>query len=431
MSNALSDLIAHAESGGPGYNAYNRGTYTGPDHKQHIRGPNGPIDLSSMTLGEVMDRQKLHPDNPDRLFAVGKYQITTSTMQAAASYLTLDRNQPFTPELQERIFSEYLLVNKQHVVHDYIVGKHGATLEAAQHGLAKEWASFGDPEKGGASYYGGANHASVTPSQSEQALEKMRESYQSHIGEGMSPREAWLATTHSGPSSTPHTPWHETRTQSSQTVPGNDPHHDGGTVHSMQQQLAKLGYTDAHGHPLPSHGESDLATKHAVESFQSEYGLKVDGIAGPKTMHMIGEALAQQHAQSPTKTPLSLDDPSHSAYPLFKQNLQGVEQLNAEHGIAPSPRDVNIAGALTADAAARGMTHVDRVLTSEDGSRLFAVQNMGDLLKERFAAVDTMKAIATPLEHSSVQWMQVMQQNQSQLQALAQSPPTQAMGRTQ
>jgi putative chitinase len=224
------------------------------------------------------------------------------------------------------------------------------------------------------------------------------------------------AAPHSEPSSKTHHEQHAT------PAPRQDA--DSTSAHDLQRQLSMLGYTDAHGHPLPSHGQSDLVTKHAVESFQFEHGLKVDGIAGPKTMHTIEEALAKQHAQLPMKALLSLDDPSHSAYPLFKQNLQGVEQLNAEHGIA---------GALTVDAAARGMTHVDRVLTSEDGSRLFAVQSHGDLLKEKFAAVDTVMAINTPLEHSSAQWSQAVQQHahsitqQSQQQSQQRQAPVQGV----
>jgi len=164
-----------------------------------------------------------------------------------------------------------------------------------------------------------------------------------------------------------------------------------------------------------------------VESFQFEHGLKIDGIAGPKTMHKIEDALAEQHSQRPMKTPLLLDDPAHTAHPLFKQSLQCVEQLNTERGIASSPRDANIAGALTVDATARGLAQVDRVIPSEDGSRLFAVQNSGDLLKEKFAAVDTVTAIATPLEHSSAQWVQATQQHQL---AVVPQPQRHVLGQT-
>ncbi|WP_395117679.1 hypothetical protein ACFCQI_14065 [Rhodanobacter sp. FW102-FHT14D06] len=45
MANPLLDLMTQGESGAAGYNAYNRGTYMGADHKPHIRGADGAIDF--------------------------------------------------------------------------------------------------------------------------------------------------------------------------------------------------------------------------------------------------------------------------------------------------------------------------------------------------------------------------------------------------
>jgi len=174
MSNPLLDLIAQGESGAAGYNAYNRGTYTGTDGKQHIRTADRRIDFSNLTMGQVQDLQHAGRQDPDRLFAVGKYQIIPKTMDGAINALRIDRNAAFTPALQDQFFSDYLIVNKRPAVHDFIVGKSGVGLEDAQRGLASEWASFGDPDKGGRSHYGGANHASITLEQSAAALNQMR-----------------------------------------------------------------------------------------------------------------------------------------------------------------------------------------------------------------------------------------------------------------
>ncbi|GAB1594795.1 hypothetical protein PAGU2638_04740 [Lysobacter sp. PAGU 2638] len=51
--NPLQELMRRGESGAAGYNAYNRGTYTDSDGHHHVRGPDRPIDLSTMTLGQV------------------------------------------------------------------------------------------------------------------------------------------------------------------------------------------------------------------------------------------------------------------------------------------------------------------------------------------------------------------------------------------
>ncbi|MDR6843261.1 XVIPCD domain-containing protein [Pseudoxanthomonas sacheonensis] len=198
MSNPLLELMRQGESGAAGYNAYNRGTYTGSDGKQHIRGANGAIDFSQFTLEQVQDLQHLGRQDPDRVFAIGKYQIIPTTMDRSVEALGLDRSQRFTPQLQDKIFSEYLIVDKRPAVHDYITGEPGASLQAAQKGLAMEWASFGDPDKGGRSYYGGANRASITLEQSASALNQMREEYKANIDKGVSPDDAWKKVTASG-----------------------------------------------------------------------------------------------------------------------------------------------------------------------------------------------------------------------------------------
>ena len=202
MSNPLLDLIVQGESGAAGYNAYNRGTYVDAHGGKHIRGPRGAIDFSGLTVGQVNDRQHLRGDDPDRLFAVGKYQVIPVTMDDAILKLGLDRDQAFTPVLQDRMFSEYLIVDKRPDIHGFITGQPGVTLEAAQRSLAHEWASFGDPDKGGASHYGGANHASITLAQSASALNQMRTSYQTDIAHGLSPAEAWKDVTASDQSPT-------------------------------------------------------------------------------------------------------------------------------------------------------------------------------------------------------------------------------------
>lgn len=205
MSNPLLELMRQGESGAAGYNAYNRGTYTGSDGKQHIRGANGAIDFSQFTLGQVQDLQHLGRQDPDRVFAIGKYQIIPTTMDRSVEALGLDRSQRFTPQLQDKIFSEYLIVDKRPAVHDYITGEPGASLQAAQKGLAMEWASFGDPDKGGRSYYGGANRASITLEQSATALNQMREEYKANIDKGVSSDDAWKKVIASGNEQTQQT----------------------------------------------------------------------------------------------------------------------------------------------------------------------------------------------------------------------------------
>lgn len=223
MSNPLLELMRQGESGAAGYNAYNRGTYTGADGRQHIRGANGAIDFSQFTLGQVQDMQHLGRQDPDRVFAVGKYQIIPTTMDSGVNALNLDRNQRFTPALQDRIFSEYLIVDKRPAIQNYITGQPGASLESAQRGLALEWASFGDPDKGGRSHYGGANRASITLEQSASALNEMRTEYRTAIDRGVTPADAWRQVTASGQeqTQTPAAQQQRAQTPGQATGPGS------------------------------------------------------------------------------------------------------------------------------------------------------------------------------------------------------------------
>nr|WP_199045116.1 XVIPCD domain-containing protein [Dyella sp. ASV24] len=124
-----------------------------------------------------------------------------------------------------------------------------------------------------------------------------------------------------------------------------------------------------------------------------------------------------------TTTPVRLDNRDHPGHTMFRQGLDGVQQLNAKHGVAPSPRDSNIAGALTVEATAKGLGRIDHVLLNDDASRVFAVQGrLGGItgLEQQWAHVDTMKAIKTPLEQSSARFPQAVQQGQEQQQTQAQ-----------
>lgn len=289
MNNPLLDLISRGESGAAGYDAYNRGMYKGDDGMQHFRGPDKPVDLSSLTVGQIQDLQHLDPKHPNRLFAVGKYQIIPSTMDAAVNKLNLDRNERFTPELQDKIFSDFLIVSKQSAVYDFIASKPEASIEAAQRGLAREWASFGDPDKGGKTHYKAPNRASITLEQSAAALNQMRTEYQANVAKGLSAEQAWSAATNMGPGQFEHI----AKAQTAQPHTAINTLHEGAhnpAVGELQTQLNNLGYTDASGRPLEPDSHFGPATRVAVENFQRDHGLADDGAVGPATRAALGKA---------------------------------------------------------------------------------------------------------------------------------------------
>ena len=397
MSNPLLDLIVQGESGTAGYNAYNRGTYVDANGGKHIRGPNGAIDFSSLTVGEVLDRQHLRGDDSNRLFAVGKYQIIPATMSDAISQLQLKRDEPFTPALQDRIFSEYLIVEKRSDIHDFITGKPGMSLEAAQRSLALEWASFGDPDKGGASHYGGANRASVGLAQSANALNQMRKAYQADVARGLTLEQAWEAVSSNDNTRSPVQGSAQRPDAAHVDEPLQSGSH-GGSVRTLQTRLAQLGYKDVHGQSLQSDGAFGPSTRYAVQAFQRDHYLTVDGKVGPHTRGAFDQAL-KAHDRHDT---LLLSDPRNAGHSLFKQALASVHKIDADMGRTPDQRSINLAAALTVAAKAEGLTRIDSVAINADGSRAFAAQEHTSY--RTCAEVATAHAIHTSVAQSSGEW---------------------------
>ena len=64
----------------------------------------------------------------------------------------------------------------------------------------------------------------------------------------------------------------------------------GEAVLELQQQLRELHYRDIAG-LITADGHFGDRTRRAVEAFQYDYGLTVDGIAGPKTWRALRHAL--------------------------------------------------------------------------------------------------------------------------------------------
>lgn len=113
MTPEIKSLFETAEAGAKGYNAYNRGTRSEAGGLGNILPPNRDIDFSTLTLREVMALQKRPKSDPASVFAVGLYQLTPDTTRHAVDALGLKGDEKFTPEIQDRIFSEYLLSRKR------------------------------------------------------------------------------------------------------------------------------------------------------------------------------------------------------------------------------------------------------------------------------------------------------------------------------
>lgn len=384
MSNPLGDLISRGEGN---YNSFNRGN-AGDSHNQ-------TIDFSQMTLSAVQAAQHLGRHDPQRLFAVGKYQIIPDTMDDAARQLKLDPNQKFTPELQERVFTDYLIAGKRPQIAAYIKGKPGSTLHAAQKAACQEWASVEDPDTPGKPFapyikYGN-NRSSITSSQIADALDTMRREYQADVAKGMKPDEAWQAVTHSTALHEQAGPSHATYSHVAHGHHALEQGVHGQAVRDLQARLANLGYLDTKS----VDGDFGIHTRQAVRRFQRDHHLVADGKVGPLTQQTMDAALQRR------STVRDLTNPRHPDHALFEQALAGVQALGP-HDRSTEQQRRNLAAALLVEAKREGFTRIDQVALGDGGNRVYIAQNAGSPLEQaKFGSVDTVTALQTPMARSS------------------------------
>ncbi|MHB1057920.1 MAG: XVIPCD domain-containing protein [Rhodanobacter sp.] len=165
----------------------------------------------------------------------------------------------------------------------------------------------------------------------------------------------------------------------------------GQSVTALQADLAALGYTDGKGHPLKPDGDFGPATRAALEAFQHDHHLKADGVAGPKTLDAM-------HRQVEAAKMPGLDHAANPDHALYLQAQKAVRDLDARQGRTSDARSDNLAAALTVAARRDGLSRIDEVALSEDGSRAFAVQ--GGVVRQ-FAHVQTADAVNTPVAKSA------------------------------
>lgn len=399
----LSNLIGSGEGG---YGSYNRG---------RAGDSSGAIDFGHMPLSEIMRRQALDSDDPQRLFAVGKFQMIPGTMSEGVRRMGLDASQPLTPALQERMFADFLVDEKRPHVRAYITGQADgpAGLGAAQLALAREFASVADPRTG-RSYYDGdsaGNSASIRADQVGRALEQMRGEYQTNVQGGMTAEGAYRALGGGAPGQrTAPTP----AARSDEGVLNKGDH--GPRVSELQQQLRQLGVTDDKGRRLEVDGLFGPATDQAVRSFQRTHGLEVDGDVGRHTqtaLQTARQAADPAPAAPATREPgtpaarepgtpaaAGMANPAHANHPAYQHTLQKLDQLPAGTFRDAGERS-NAAAAIAFEAKVSGLQRVDHVVLSRDGTGLFAVQGALDDPAHRRIFLDVRQAAQQPVEQST------------------------------
>lgn len=183
----------------------------------------------------------------------------------------------------------------------------------------------------------------------------------------------------------------------------------GRNVDDLQANLAKLGYTDACGHKLRLDSDFGPNTRFAVEAFQRDHHLDVDGKVGPHTQQAL--ALVTRNRTRP-----SLDSAEHAGSALYREAQQAVYAMDRHIGRMPDRQSDQLAGAAAVAAHVAGLEHITEITLSKDGSRAFAVQ-AGTLLK--LAHVQTAAAVSTSLMQSSQEWSQQVQETIQQVKSAA------------
>ena len=176
-------------------------------------------------------------------------------------------------------------------------------------------------------------------------------------------------------------------------------------IRQLQDTLNNYGYRDKEGSALREDGGFGDRTKEAVQAYQQAHGLKADGVVGPRTL----EALARSK-----EAPL-LSDPRHPDNALYQQAVKGMEQLGPQAFKCRQELE-NAAGATVFEAKASGLTRIDHVVQSSNGTGLFAVQGAPNDPAHHRVHLDKAQAAAEPIEKSTVQVQQEIQTQLPQVQ---------------
>ncbi|WP_448121672.1 XVIPCD domain-containing protein [Xanthomonas arboricola] len=201
----------------------------------------------------------------------------------------------------------------------------------------------------------------------------------------------------------------------------------GEQVKQLQGQLAQLGAVGRDGKPLHADGDFGGNTKYAVEQFQREHGLQIDGVAGQQTQAALAKALTQAAPKQPEHTaapaapaqaassPL-LSDPRHPDNAMYNGAVSKLEALGERGGFANRKELEQAAGQIVFESKVSGLQRIDHVVPNKSGDGFFAVQGeMTDPAMQR-VFVDRSQAQNQPLENSSRQAAEESQRQATQVQ---------------
>ncbi|MEA9579272.1 peptidoglycan-binding domain-containing protein [Xanthomonas nasturtii] len=208
----------------------------------------------------------------------------------------------------------------------------------------------------------------------------------------------------------------------------------GDNVQAMQQKLADLGYLGKDGAPLVPDGHFGSSTLQAVQQFQSDHQLTVDGKVGRGTLSALDAAVQQQAEQAQKVAEPTMATPGHPDNPRFQQaaeKLETLEEQRRQGGLTPLFKDrdqlENAAGQVAFESKVAGMSRIDTVVARLDNQGLFAVQGQPNDPAAQRTYIDFSQAVNHDLQSSTRQSQALdadPQQRQAQEQMQTQHAPS-------
>lgn len=329
---------------------------------QHTLGYLKKLSKSETTLNISYYDGDAPQTKTGRLFALGKYQIVPDTRNGAQTSLGLTDDTVFSNEVQDKMFTEYLITDKKSrgAIINYLTGK-SDDIDAAARAIAQEWASVGiKPGTNGAtrvggssgmtSYYDGdgVNAASISYFEICEALKADRAAVASG---GVATHTIAEPTSVNSSSEASHTNTDASSNPSAQQTSPQDQAANlpilkkgssGPDVVKLQNLLIEAGYSLA---PYGADGSFGGTTRKAVVKFQADHQLDPDGSVGPLTWAaLLGNPAPVTETTKPaetttvttdtgnTDTPSESDNSGNSDAPAGNQSLDEVESLYTDTG---------------------------------------------------------------------------------------------------
>lgn len=328
---------------------------------QHTLGYLKKLSQSETTLNISYYDGDAPQTKTGRLFALGKYQIVPDTRNGAQTSLGLTDDTVFSNEVQDKMFTEYLITDKKGrgAIINYLTGK-SDDIDAAARAIAQEWASVGiKPGTNGAtrvggssgmtSYYDGdgVNAASISYFEICEALKADRAAVASG---GVATHTIAEPTSINGSSEASHSNSEASSNPSAQetspeaqaaNLPILNQGSSGANVVKLQNLLIEAGYSLA---PYGADGSFGGTTRRAVVKFQAANHLDPDGSVGPLTWAALLGNPAPAAEVAPVETPSvaenvgtndnanAADQSGEAAAPAGNQSLDDVESLYTDSG---------------------------------------------------------------------------------------------------